>query len=586
MVFEWIILFVLGYGIGIIIGIGLYEAIIAAQDAFWGLPALRAYNPEWSIRQVAQNPFLVAFVYSFITFLIGYAIYFIRFTVFNRMSVLKHKKIGSFIKIKRLLSGDKFTNIMQVVALSLVLFMTTAFYSYYTLDGKGESRFTDSKLVGDAYYEYAGINMKKSEIDISIYGRSPGGYFPMTENVDFGITQKVLDTILSIPGVNNARSYKVNTGTSVVYSKDDENVPSFFKKLLRDNPRMAFTEEFEEFYDVPNIQHYPLPTVMCNDIIIENLSEFLAEGQIGKYDNGVTLIVYEDEKTDIPYSVGDIVPMIYIIASDDIMNYISKYEYEVIVEGIAVIPPSVAEEDEILNHMFRSQGVTMAMTTHSDLDMHKQNYEYTYIQFDKGSNADGIISQIRTLLEPSMHVKLQTLEDCDKDFLQSQIERYLSIIFIFILLIIMTIVGYFSLISMKIHNNKGNIAIARALGITKVKSINLFLINNIINTLAACIVGTGLIYSMRWLLIIKYNEATALYEKYGFAGSNYDKYHMITKLENTYLLKYEMHSAPIVKVIILVSVVLIMLTIAATLLTAGKECAFNISEELSKNSKE
>ena len=149
----------------------------------------------------------------------------------------------------------------------------------------------------------------------------------------------------------------------------------------------------------------------------------------------------------------------------------------------------------------------------------------------------------------------------------------------------MTIVGYFSLISMRIQNSKGNIAIARALGLTKARSIKMFLVNNVVNTFISCILGTGLIYSMRQLLINKHNEATALYEKYGFLGSDYDKYAMITKLENQYLLKYEMHSAPIVKVIILVSAVLIILTIAATLLTAGKECAFNISEELSKNSR-
>jgi|LSQX01.3.fsa_nt_gb ABC-type lipoprotein release transport system permease subunit len=587
MVFEWIILFVLGYGIGILIGIGIYEAIIAAQGAFWGLPALKAYNPEWPIKQVTQNPYLVAFVYSFITFLLGYAIYFIRFAASNRISVLKHKKIRSFMRIKRILSGDKFTNIMQVAALSLVLFTTTAFYSYYTLEGKGESRFTDPKLVGDAYYEYAGINMKKSNIDSCIYTvRSPAVNFPMTRNIDSGIPPQALDIISSIPGVSNIHAYKAIYGTSVVYSKDWEGVPDFFKNLLKRNPKLVFNKDMDEFYNDHNIQYYPLPTVMCNDIAFENLSEHLIEGQIGKYNNGVTLVVYEEEGINIPYNIGDKVPMAYIIATKDTMNIQSKHEYEVIVDSIAVIPPSVAEEDEILNHIFRSQGVTMAMTTHTNLDMHMDNFDYTYIQFDKGSNAGDITSQIRRLLEPSMHVMLQTLEDCDKDFLQSQIERYLSIIFIFILLIIMTIVGYFSLISMKIQNSKGNIAIARALGLTKARSIKMFLVNNVVNTFISCILGTGLIYSMRQLLINKHNEATALYEKYGFLGSDYDKYAMITKLENQYLLKYEMHSAPIVKVIILVSAVLIILTIAATLLTAGKECAFNISEELSKNSKE
>lgn len=580
-IIEWFLLYIVGFLLGIIVGILIYEAIISIQYFVWQMPLLQAFNLEWCIKQITNNPFIMAFICSVITFLFGYIFCVMKFTLFNKKITMNRKKCRSFHTLKKALSGDIFTNTMQIISFSLVVLTATAFYSYYSLDGKGNSYFSNPEMNGDSYYEYALINMKSENIDLCIYNNSISEAIGPMVSSNYGLTIDSQDNIADIDGIQSVQSYGINLAANIVYPKESNDVPDYIKNNLE----CDFSEDMEKFYNAENTAYYQMPMIMCSDDAVEKLSFYVVDGEIGKYKNGITLVIFENIKC--PYNIGDTIPMIAIQATNDGLNIQERNDYDVIVEAIAVIPDSAYENDKINYNIFcNEQGICMAFTSHTNLNTYKNGYDYSYIKFSKSDSTDKILSQIKNNITPSMKVQIRSLEECNDAFHRSRIERYLSIIFIMLILIIMTIVGYISLISMKIQNSKNNIAVLRSIGFNKYKCYGIFLINNLKNTVFSCLIGSLFVLMLKALMKAKYNEAITLVEKYGMMGTDYDKYAMITEIENTYLLDYEMYNVPIIEFILLVTAFLVLITIVSTLCIAYKEYRFNISDELSNNTRE
>lgn len=564
---EWLFLLISGTIIGIAAGAVLYELILLIQSVFFGLSPLHGYTAEWAVLQVTDNPFLSAIICAVCMFALGYAVYFARF-LFKKKDKHKSGKVRSLRQILRKLSGNAFAKIMQILSLSLVLFAAVACYSYFTMDGKGGGYFTDSELNGDAYYNYAKVNMRDSKTDICIY-TSGNGCFGLAVIDDFGLPEKTADEIAQINGVREIQCFSVNTAFNLFYPKNSANVPAeisqFYAELLKDADESVHPNERD---------YYPIPSVFGNKTSMDRLSEFVVEGKIGSYENGLTLVLYErDGKAVYPYKVGDKVNSIAIDGSSGFFAHDVGY----VIEAIAVIPETAKETAPITYAEFDfSNGLTFAapQKTAIQLNTYKEKYNHAYISLDEGTDIHAVTEEIQKLLDSSMRVKLRTITECDEDYRSSYIARFASVIVLFAILVMMAVIGYYSMISMRLQISKPKIAVLRAVGLSEKKRSRAFLMQNILGTIISCVIGTGLVYGLRLLINAKYNEALACfgYPNGDLFGASAEVYKQVNDLNSTYLLSYEMQNAPVVLPLIVTSLALVGLSavISVILLRGSK----------------
>jgi ABC-type lipoprotein release transport system permease subunit len=187
-----------------------------------------------------------------------------------------------------------------------------------------------------------------------------------------------------------------------------------------------------------------------------------------------------------------------------------------------------------------------------------------------------------------MGLKLQTLKDCDKAFTESRISRYASTLFIFAVLIFMTVTGYYGLVSMRMQNASRNRAVLKSLGMSKRDCDIAFLWSNIKNTIAACILGTGMIYGLRWLIAYQYQNALQAfgYPEFDLIMASEEAYAKVNNLNNTYLLNYEIQNAPVVRMILLVAAVLISMSAVISVHCLNRKKQESIMLQLHDNTKE
>ena len=566
---EWFFLLVCGVVIGHIAGVLIYELVLWIQDCFMGLSPLRAYTAEWAVLQITENPFVSAVICSIYMFAFGYAVYFARF-LGKKKQRRKSDKVRSLSGILMKLSGDTAVNIIQIFSLALVLFATIMCYSYYTMDGKGGGYFTDSELNGDAYYNYANVNMRDSETDICIYGAGGGGLFGLAVVEDYGLPADTLDEISRISGVKRVQGYVQNRVFNLFYPKDSEDVPAkisnYYAELLKDADEMLLPDERS---------YYNIPAVFGNSTAMDNLSGYVIDGKIGNFENGLTMVFYERDDVSIyPYSIGD---KVNSIALDGSLAH-QGHDMEFVIEAVAVIPEAAKENDPITYSAF-DFGIGMTFAAPQEvavlLNSYKEKYDNIYISLEDRAEINRVTAQIQRLLTSSMKVKLQTITECDDVYRSSYIARFASVTVLFVILVIMAVIGYYSMVSMKLQISKPKIAVLRAIGLSQKRWNKIFLLHNVLSTIVSCVVGTGFVYIMRFLIKEKYNQALACfgYPENDLFGASAEIYKQVNDLNSMYLLEYEIHNAPVVIPLMTVSLALVVLSVvvASVLLHNNKE---------------
>lgn len=578
IVFELTVLFAIGFILGIMIGLFLYEAVLGLENVVWKLPYLSAFESEWAIKQCTENPYAFSFVCSLSAYILGCVVYEIKICTTGNKKVKKCNKVRSFRKIKRKISGDIFTNTMQVALVAFIIFTITMFYSYFTMNGKGVGYFSNPELLGYKYYEYAGINMQEDDVELCIYSDEGGtAAYGLMVDSDFGLPISSLNSIKDITDVKSIRGYAVNLAGNIIYPQDSSDVPLFIKN----NFSYELSEEMKKFYQAETSDVYQLPMVMCSDDSICELKQYLIAGEIGLYDNGVTLIYSEDASEAMPYKVGDTIPMAAYLMDDDKQSIKEQNEFNVIVEAIAVLPDSVYENDKITSHIFGNDlGVAIAYTAHASFDTYSRCYDYTYISYTEDADNRIIMSKVREYITQAMHVKMRSLDECKREYMHSKLESYLSIVFIIGILVLMTFVGYSSILSMKLINNQNSKSIIKALGMTERRILYIYIMDNIRLTLVSIVLGGGIIWSVRHFLMEKYNQAVKLIEESGMLGADADKFQQIIKFEKKYFLDYEIYNASIKGFFFKLSIVIVFVAIGSVLVMARKSSCKDFYNEM------
>ena len=448
---------------------------------------MRGYTVEWCVQQITENPFVISVVCATGTFTLGYLLFYIYLHIKSRRLIRRYR-VRSFGRIKSVVSGIPFANIMQMLSVALILFAAVMCYAFCSMDGKGKGYFHNDDLDRDTYYTYGQLDMETSDVDICLYDQGSGitGGVLLT---DTGLTEDGRKSIADMNEVKSIESFSTNDGFDIFYDRNDEDIPDGLWQA-----EVQFPEDTEEFYHADDRFYFNVPAIWLDDNGMRKLDKYVKEGSIGTHENGVACVEYEYDgmTAESPYKIGDVMHTMTV-------NGKGEYKETVeIVDAIIVIPETTKESDPILYAgLDRASQYGYAIVASQDtavsIGMFKTCYDVTYISLSNRGDIDRVVSRFADILDSSMELRIRTIDECDKEYREAYISQYASTICLFFILLIMAAWGYWELVTMRYQNGRRNVAIMRALGMEKHSWNMTFIWYNIRNALVSCAVGAGMV---------------------------------------------------------------------------------------------
>lgn len=577
-ILEWGILLVSGVICGGVVGITVYEVILEIQSRFLRLPKLRGYTVEWCVQQITENPFVISVVCATGTFTLGYLLFYIYLHIKSRR-LIRRDRVRSFGRIKSVVSGIPFANIMQMLSVALILFAAVMCYAFCSMDGKGKGYFHNDDLDRDTYYTYGQLDMETSDVDICLYDQGSGitGGVLLT---DTGLTEDGRKSIADMNEVKSIESFSTNDGFDIFYDRNDEDIPDGLWQA-----EVQFPEDTEEFYHADDRFYFNVPAIWLDDNGMRKLDKYVKEGSIGTHENGVACVEYEYDgmTAESPYKIGDVMHTMTV-------NGKGEYKETVeIVDAIIVIPETTKESDPILYAgLGRASQYGYAIVASQDtavsIGMFKTCYDVTYISLSNRGDIDRVVSRFADILDSSMELRIRTIDECDKEYREAYISQYASTICLFFILLIMAAWGYWELVTMRYQNGRRNVAIMRALGMEKHSWNMTFIWYNIRNALVSCAVGAGMVYGMRWLLRYKYEQALNMFNwpETDLWNVDADVIKEVTRLQHVFLFDSEIFVVPVGRALVLIGTFLVVISTIITVLVIHKKKSEEIIDDLAE----
>lgn len=577
-ILEWGILLVSGVICGGVVGITVYEVILEIQSRFLRLPKLRGYTVEWCVQQITENPFVISVVCATGTFTLGYLLFYIYLHIKSRR-LIRRDRVRSFGRIKSVVSGIPFANIMQMLSVALILFAAVMCYAFCSMDGKGKGYFHNDDLDRDTYYTYGQLDMETSDVDICLYDQGSGitGGVLLT---DTGLTEDGRKSIADMNEVKSIESFSTNDGFDIFYDRNDEDIPDGLWQA-----EVQFPEDTEEFYHADDRFYFNVPAIWLDDNGMRKLDKYVKEGSIGTHENGVACVEYEYDgmTAESPYKIGDVMHTMTV-------NGKGEYKETVeIVDAIIVIPETTKESDPILYAgLGRASQYGYAIVASQDtavsIGMFKTCYDVTYISLSNRGDIDRVVSRFADILDSSMELRIRTIDECDKEYREAYISQYASTICLFFILLIMAAWGYWELVTMRYQNGRRNVAIMRALGMEKRSWNMMFIWHNIRNALVSCAVGAGMVYGMRWLLRYKYEQALNMFNwpETDLWNVDADVIKEVTRLQHVFLFDSEIFVVPVGRALVLIGTFLVVISTIITVLVIHKKKSEEIIDDLAE----
>ena len=563
---------------GGVVGITVYEVILEIQSRFLRLPKLRGYTVEWCVQQITENPFVISVVCATGTFTLGYLLFYIYLHIKSRR-LIRRDRVRSFGRIKSVVSGIPFANIMQMLSVALILFAAVMCYAFCSMDGKGKGYFHNDDLDRDTYYTYGQLDMETSDVDICLYDQGSGitGGVLLT---DTGLTEDGRKSIADMNEVKSIESFSTNDGFDIFYDRNDEDIPDGLWQA-----EVQFPEDTEEFYHADDRFYFNVPAIWLDDNGMRKLDKYVKEGSIGNHENGVACVEYEYDgmTAESPYKIGDVMHTMTV-------NGKGEYKETVeIVDAIIMIPETTKESDPILYAgLDRASQYGYAIVASQDtavsIGMFKTCYDVTYISLSNRGDIDRVVSRFADILDSSMELRIRTIDECDKEYREAYISQYASTICLFFILLIMAAWGYWELVTMRYQNGRRNVAIMRALGMEKHSWNMTFIWYNIRNALVSCAVGAGMVYGMRWLLRYKYEQALNMFNwpETDLWNVDADVIKEVTRLQHVFLFDSEIFVVPVGRALVLIGTFLVVISTIITVLVIHKKKSEEIIDDLAE----
>jgi ABC-type lipoprotein release transport system permease subunit len=515
---ELCVLIVVCIGSGYILGIGIYslnlklQEIIFNQKIFWGF-TLNGFWGEY-ISKVTHNPYILPWVIVVIsTFMVYF--YFICsnlqgdiINVFCRKNISKKRK---FRKIGSSLTGGVHAG-MFIIMTMVITAVAFGFLSCKREAIDNETEFQD-KLdnIGTDQFQYvAQLNVNETLL----------GYNQMLHNS--GITPEQTENIVNDSNVEEYMAYMLNLSSKVVLKEDDDRNEILAQGSNRFVRSGEYTEEENDYYekadkadwsykgysDDENIYQAPLYGFEKSGLDI--FAPYIVSGELNtaRIEAGEEVILLVDNETYLEYfAVGDALPMSDVVFSEeidgdenvqqgippegmDVTTFIDgrefyaigkRADFSVTIGAIAIIDASMSE---ILHtdYPVPESGIRVVTTIDAveGFGLPDRNITNLYVNLKKDGNVIDFENIWYSNLANTENVNVFCLKDLYKAIISGENASMLIFYALFALLIVISSVCIYNIVTVQMVNARGKIAIVRAIGGTKKKISGMILARQVV----------------------------------------------------------------------------------------------------------
>ena len=199
---EFFTFWLMGNALGILLGCGVHELVIAFQKLL-GIAAYRGYTAEYAVNESTCSPFIMPLLLSLVIALVSLIIpikCIITMKFYKTPSAKKLKRNvkdlrGAFSKI----TSNRLISVITAAAMIVAVFSTAFAYCYYTSSGKGKTYLAlGMKNVSEQYYKVDDIDLKENNFDCAVTASIPGATFASTLSVydeDNGVASAQLSSL-------------------------------------------------------------------------------------------------------------------------------------------------------------------------------------------------------------------------------------------------------------------------------------------------------------------------------------------------------------------------------------------------------
>lgn len=562
---EALLFFIVGTAAGFILSAGVYELILQLQKSLLGLPALRAYKAEWAVEKISENPFVIAIISSAAVLVLGYLIYFVSHIKRATKIPKKNAKPRSTGRLLNRVSGTFFASFIHALLVAAVIFTCTFGYCYSTTNGKGNSPwFRGEDFDGDEFFKAGNLDLREIDADAVIYSVNSGADSTRVDR-NTGITPDEARQLGEITGVTDVQCFARSGGFTLVYPQDSENIPA---PLL--GTELEWHEGAEQVLPIFDYYYYETVAFFLNDTLIAELKNYVTEGEIGQYKNGIAEIVFEGKAPS--FAVGETLQTISI--DNQYTAEVDIFEREAVVEAIVTIPESARESRPAMYEILGGMGVrnirfAAPQANTEFISPLKTNYDYTVVKYAENADASRIFSQIKQTVLSDQAMKITTLAGARKSYSENLAAHFASIISIIAVIFLMMTAGFYAIVQTRLESAKKNFKTLRALGMSRKAHKKLFALQTLRNTVIGCVIGAALSYAAKWLLRLREQKCLQML---GGGDGGYSDFGLdelqrafINNSEHYLLLDYEMQYVPLLGILLLLSGVLLALSAAFAL---------------------
>ncbi len=510
---EFFTFWLMGNALGILLGCGVHELVIAFQKLL-GIAAYRGYTAEYAVNESTCSPFIMPLLLSLVIALVSLIIpikCIITMKFYKTPSAKKLKRNvkdlrGAFSKI----TSNRLISVITAAAMIVAVFSTAFAYCYYTSSGKGKTYLAlGMKNVSEQYYKVDDIDLKENNFDCAVTASIPGATFAGTLSVydeDNGVTSAQLSSLEEQAETIAWGNYPPD----VVCYKADEQFPS----MLNDKKGVPYTGE-EHYDELDAYNFFGINLVLLN----ENAMELCGANKDD--------IVMVSKNYNFPYKTGDEVPLYTSLCDnfgkvriDTMKLFSAKITKQVSVNDL--------DENSIITNAFRSD-YCIAMTAEKAeaLGFYHPNYSSVFMRFG-GKMSD---KQIRkAVAENVKNTQIFTIGQLKHNAFLNTISSNANVVVLFILLFVLCIISVWNLLQMNIRNNMDKFITMHSIGLSFDKIKKMFVGKMIRITVISLIIGVIVSFAGQGFMKSRFNKYDTLFREYQVMKENYDFPRIITGL--------------------------------------------------------
>ena len=499
LLFEALLVFLVGTAVGILSGICIYEGIYYLQtNIFHALP-YRGYVTEWVVAHKTFQPFLTAILLTAAVILLSYAIVIGKVSrdmnmTADRERITSRRTIRSASGAVSKILSFRAVGVLQIISLVCVIFTSVVCYLYCVSDGKGETVVAQTSL--SSYFAQTGIYEAESGIDLDALGcdcyltanKGMAQATFLAPNDTSGMTHSNMETLRK----NGAETiYGYSEPFYILADAGGNENTVLQSNLMNEDIRQSLG--FEKDMSA-------IPCILMSDDLIRKLfgAEIPADGAAW-----VSVIDHENTlAADAPYTI-------YSAKADE-----TGWMPEEILEREMTVSSTIHTDTETLSADEFASAVLSDLRYYTGFLLMNGEYAETLGIFNHSYDkvlfsAQGDEEQLRTILAASMTVDMRmravTRYELKRDYIYNNVNKYSTIICLFLLLFSIYIIGYCNVLQLKLRQKAGTFRILRSLGLARKKLTGYLIADSLKQPLISMVAGAGAIGIFRKLLLDKYD---------------------------------------------------------------------------------